>query len=54
MQALLEIRDFLADIVGGAEVTERSRDTATGFVSILDAEFGAVWSSDSSTDREGK
>lgn len=44
-QALLEIRDFLQDIVGGAEITERSRDAATGFVSILDSQFGAVWSS---------
>jgi len=44
-QALLEIRDFLQDIVGGAEITERSRDAATGFVSILDSEFGSAWSS---------
>lgn len=44
LQALLEIRDFLRDIVGGAEITERSRDAATGFVSIMDSQFGAAWS----------
>ena len=51
LQALHEIRDFLQDIVDGAEITERSRDAATGFVSIMDSQFGAAWPS---TDRAGK
>ncbi|OAF05421.1 hypothetical protein AYJ54_00510 [Bradyrhizobium centrolobii] len=42
-QSLLEIRDFLQDIVGGAEITERSRDTARGFVYVMDAEYGTAW-----------
>lgn len=51
LQALLEIRDFLQDIVGGAEISERSRDVATGFVSIMDNQFGAAWGSEmTSTD----
>jgi len=45
-QALLEIRDFLADVAGGAEITERSRDAVTGFVSIMDSLFGSHWSCD--------
>lgn len=55
-QALLEIRDFLQDIVGGADLTERSRDAATGFVSILDAQFGKKWAASpvTSPERDGK
>lgn len=43
LQVLLEIRDFLQDLIGGADITERSRGMATGFVSIMDAEFGGAW-----------
>ena len=43
LQELSEIRDFLRDIAAGGEVSERSRDVATGFVSIMDVQFGRSW-----------
>jgi hypothetical protein len=45
LQDMLEIRDFLADLVGGAELSNQSRDAAAGFVSILDVQFGEAWAS---------
>lgn len=43
LQTLLEIRDFLQDIVGGAEITDRSRQTAKEFVAVMDTQYAAGW-----------
>lgn len=43
LQTLLEIRDFLQDVVGGAAITDNSRNAAAEFVSFLDARFGETW-----------
>jgi hypothetical protein len=54
LQTLLEVRDFLRDISTGADVTDASRDSATEFVALLDAEYAEKWEGSDGEPSNGK
>lgn len=54
LQTLLEVRDFLQDISTGADVTDASRDSATEFVALLDAEYAEKWEGSDGEPSNGK